>query len=389
MRITKERLDSVAKMIDGALSGDPKAQGSIKSEIRKSQTQDIQEDMSTSDFPTALKAITTVAFLSQYQQIDSIWDQYARPYNVNNLRPQAFYSLIPDFSNLPATAGGVSTVLQVPGGVPRVPELTEFPSISFSASASSFGVAKYGARVNFSFEMLLNDEWNVLESLPNELAQLAKNQEDIVATEALASPSGPNTLFFNNGNLNLVNTTNGFATNNPALTYDAVVDATNVIRQRKYNGNPVIVKQFALMVPPALAVTAQRMLQVTQFRNVGVGSTGNETLVYESSQIADIKLIINPWLPIIDASGNVNKTWYLIPYQSEGVRPAVVFSKIRGREVPELRIADYTGDYLGGGEIPGSEGSFLNDDIQFRVRHFVGAAGIGFETTAVSNGSGS
>jgi hypothetical protein len=371
-------------MIDGALSGDPRAQGTIKSEILKSQTQDIQEDMSTSDFPTALKAITTVAFLGQYQQLPSIWDQYARPYNVNNLRPQAFYSLLPDYSNLPATAGGVTTILQAPGGIPRVPELTEFPSISFSASASSFGVAKYGARVNFSFEMLLNDEWNVLESLPTELAQLAKNQEDIVATEALASPTGPNALFFNSGNANLINTTNGFATVNPALTYDAVVDAISVIRQRKFNGNPVVVQQFALMVPPALAVAAERMLQITQFRQV----TGSETLLYESSQIADIKLIINPWLPIIDTSANVNKTWYLVPYQSQGTRPAVVFSKIRGREVPELRIADVTGDYLGGGEVPGSEGSFQNDDIQFRVRHFVGAAGIGFETTAVSNGTG-
>ena len=31
---------------------------------------------------------------------------------------------------------------------------------------------------------------------------------------------------------------------------------------------------------------------------------------------------------------------------------------------------------------------FLNDDIEFRVRHYMGAAGIAAEVTAVSNGSG-
>jgi len=91
----------------------------------------------------------------------------------------------------------------------------------------------------------------------------------------------------------------------------------------------------------------------------------------------------------VDKSANANTTWYLLPTGCAGIRPAVVFSKIRGRETPELRISNATGDYLGGGAVPGREGSFLNDDIEFRVRHFVGAAGIAFETAAVSNGSAS
>ena len=107
-----------------------------------------------------------------------------------------------------------------------------------------------------------------------------------------------------------------------------------------------------------------------------------------ANPISDIGLVVNPWLPVIDKGPNVNKTWYLMPAGSAGVRPAVVFSKIRGRETPQLRIAAATGNYLGGGEVPGREGSFLNDDIEFRVRHYVGAAGIAFETAVVSNGSG-
>lgn len=382
MRISNERLQEVSELIEHALDGDYIAQGKIKNEIRNS---DVEESMSTSDFPTALKRVTEVAFLDQYSQIDPVYTQYTRQYNVNNLRPQSFYSLTNDISNLPDTNGGVKTIKSAPGGLPRIPELTEFPEITFSASETSFSVAKYGARVGFSFEMLLNDEWGVLETLPTELAQLARNQEDIVATEILTDPAGtgPNANFFSNAHGNLFNTTNGYSVNNPPLSVDKVVEAAAHIRSLTYNGNPVVVNSFTLMIPPALESIARRLLGVSSFQITdpvnGVYDIGNP--------ISDINLIVNPWLTVIDKSANANKTWYLFPTGSAGVRPAFVFSKIRGRETPELRIHAATGEYLGGGAVPGREGSFRNDDIEFRVRHFVGAAGIAFETAVVSNGS--
>jgi len=381
--VSKKRMAEVAELVEHALDGDYTAQGQIKKEIR-SYGSEAEESHSTSDFPSALKAVTEVAFMAEYQQIESVYPQYTRPYNVNNLRPQAFYSLAVDLTNLPDTNGGDTTIKDAPGGLPRIPELTEYPEISFSASETSFGVAKYGARVGFSFEMLLNDEWGVLETLPNQLAQLARNQEDIVATEVLASTTGPNPQFFSDARDNIITTANGFASNNPVLTVDAVNKATAVLRSRNYNGNPVVINRFALMVPPALEAEARRILGVTAFEVTDVNGTYTV-----ANPISDIQLIVNPWLQLVDKSANVNTTWYLLPVRSEGVRPAVVFSKIRGRELPELRIANATGDYLGGGAVPGREGSFLNDDIEFRVRHYVGAAGIAFETAAVSKGTAS
>ena len=380
--ITQERLNHVAKLVDGALAGNYEAQGAIKSEIRRAMS--VEESHSTSDFPTAFRSITQAAFLGQYDQIQSVYPQYTRQYNVNNLRPQSFYSLAYDISNLPDSNGGEPTIKSAPGGIPRVPELTEFPTISFSASETSFGVSKYGARVQFSFEMLLNDDWGVLETLPTELAQLARNQEDIVATEVLVDPVnyGPNPVFFNNTNGNIFATANGYTSNNPVLSVAAVTEAASHIRSRTFNGNPVGVSKFILMVPPALEADAKRLLGVTAFEVTD--ANGTYTI---ANPISDIGLVVNPWLPVIDKGPNVNKTWYLMPAGSAGVRPAVVFSKIRGRETPELRIASATGNYLGGGEVPGREGSFLNDDIEFRVRHFVGAAGIAFETAVVSKGT--
>lgn len=380
--VTKQRLAEVSELVEHALDGDFIAQATIKNQIRTYE-REINESHSTSDFPTALKAVTEVAFMGQYQQIESVYPTYTRQYNVSNLRPQSFYSLAQDISNLPATNGGDPTTTAAPGGLVRIPELTEYPTISFVASETSFGVAKYGARVNFSFEMLLNDDWGVLETLPTELAQLARNQEDIVATEVLASATGANATFFNGTNKNRLITADGFSSNNPALTVDAINKAASWIRSKTYNSNPVVVQKFILMVPPALEAEARKLLGVSSFEITDVNGTYTV-----ANPISDIGLVVNPWLSVIDQSASKNTTWYLLPAGSAGVRPAVVFSKIRGRETPELRIANSAGEYLGGGAVPGREGSFRNDDIEFRVRHYVGAAGIAFETAAVSQGTG-
>lgn len=386
MRITNERLNEVTELLEGALDGDARAQGQIKYEIKSAMT-DAEESHSTSDFPAAFKSITQAAFLESYGQIESVWTQFARPYNVNNLRPQSFYSLAFDGSNLPDQNGGEPTIKRSPGGIPRVPELTEFAPISFTASESSFGVAKYGARVNFSFEMLLNDEWGVLETLPTQLAQLARNQEDIVASEVLVNPVapyGPNPDFFSVANGNVLTTAGGFSSNNPVLSIDAVANALSAVRSRTFNGNPVVAPQLALMVPPALEAQARKLLGITTLQ-----VTDPVNGVYDvTNPISGVSLIVNPWLPVLDLSATVNTTWYIVPVAGAGIRPSIVFSKIRGRETPELRIATEGGEYLGGGSVPGREGSFLNDDIQFRVRHFMGAAGIAYETTAVSKGTG-
>ena len=138
-----------------------------------------------------------------------------------------------------------------------------------------------------------------------------------------------------------------------------------------------------LMVPPALEMEARRLLAITSLERTDVPN-GTYTTV---NPISGVQLIVNPWLTYINKSASANTTWFIIPAGSQGIRPAVVFSKIRGRGEPELRIANATGEYLGGGAVPGREGSFTHDNIEFRIRHFVGAAGIAKEVVAASKGT--
>lgn len=368
-----DRVNRLSDDIELALNGKRNAQRRIQDEIDGIY---VEESHSTSDFPAAFQAVTNRAVLGQYERIPNGWSQYARAFDVQNLRPQAFYSFFPDYSNLPEVNGGKNTVA---GGLPRVPELTEFPTFSFAASEQSMTVKKFGARVNFSFEMLLNDEWGVLETLPVELAQLARNTEDITATEVFAqsvTPWGPNPVTFSAANGNRIPA-------NPALSIASLNAAIGAINTRTYNGNPVTVGQIALIVPPALEQLANRLVGISTIQVTDSNGT------YDiASPISGVTVVVNPWLTVVDKSATAATTWYLAPLGAQGTRPSVLFSKIRGRGNPELRIATQGGAYLGGGEVPGLEGSFETDDIQFRVKHYVGAAAIATETMAVSKGDG-
>jgi hypothetical protein len=371
MKLSNDRFNRVSDLIESALEGKRSSQRAIQDEIDGIY---VEESHSTSDFPAAFQAVTNRAVLGQYDLIANGWSQYARSFDVQNLRPQSFYSFWPDYTNLPESNGGKTTVA---GGLPRVPELTEFPTFSFAASEQSVTVRKFGARVNFSFEMLLNDEWGVLETLPRDLAQLAVNTEDITATEVFASASGPNATTFSAANGNRI-------AGNPALSINALTDAMAAIRGRKFNGNPVQVGQFALIVPPQLEALARRIVGISTLQVTDSNGT------YDiASPVSGVTIVVNPWLPVVDTSGTVATTWYLAPLNAAGIRPSVLFSKIRGRGNPELRIATQGGAYLGGGAVPGLEGSFETDDIQFRVKHYVGAAAIATETMAVSKGDAS
>jgi hypothetical protein len=308
-RVSNERLNQVSTWIDDALDGKRKAQRAIQDEI---DTIYVEESHSTSDFPAAFQSVTNRALLGQYSLIPNGWSSYGRSYDVNNLKPQSFYSFWPDYTNLPATNGGKATVS---GGLPRVPELSEFPTFSFAASEESVTVRKFGARVNFSFEMLLNDEWGVLETLPTDLAQLAINTEDITATEILTGATGPNTTTFSatagDG------TTDNRIADNPALSVDSLRDAIQSIKTRTFNGNPVTVGQLALIVPPALEVLARQIVGISTLQVTDSNGT------YDiASPISGVTVVVNPWLPIVgNQDSDVDTTWYLVPLNSSGIRP--------------------------------------------------------------------
>lgn len=321
----------------------------------------LQEAMSTSDFPTLLGAVFGRELLATYEQLPQVWSQFASRKVVNDFRPKPLIDLL----------GGR-------GLLDRVPELTEYPARKASEAKYSLAVGKFGGRFPWSWEMGINDDLGALRELPSRLAQGARDTEDYTATSALVSASGPSTAFFKAGNNNAPVTGTG-----APLTADNLTAALTTVSTRKDSeGRPIQVSAYVLMVPPALEVAANNIVNATQLRL----TNGNTTTIVGNWLAQKVTVVVNPWLTIIDTSGTAATTWYLLPAPSTA-RPAVALGFLRGHEVPDLRVKSDGGNRLGGGAVAPEEGSFENDDIEYRVRHVLGSTPLDPIATFVSKGA--
>lgn len=321
----------------------------------------LQEAMSTSDFPYLLGAVFGRELMATYEQLPKIWPQFASRTTVNDFRAKTLVDLL----------GGRQRLPQVPQG-------TEYPATSVSEGTYTLSVAKYGERVPFLWEMIINDDLDALRDLPNRMAQGAADTEDYLATAQLVIAGGPNTAFFKAGNNNAQVTGAG-----TALSLDAITTGLATIGQRKDSeGRPIAVKSYVLMVPPALAPLANNIVNATEVR-----VTQGSNLMTVSNWVAGrVKVVENPWIPVIDTSGTVATRWYLLP-DPGSQRPAVVLGFLRGHETPDIRVKADTGSRVGGGAIAPEEGSFDIDDIQYRIRHVTGGTTVDPIATYVAQGS--
>lgn len=348
----------------------------------------LREAVSSGDFPLLFQSISQASMLGQYAELPQQWPTFSVRTTVPDFRPARMVRWDTVANTSTDYNGGAERHVRA---LPRIPELTEYPTFNLTTEGTDYFVNKYGARFPFSWEAFMNDELRVLSQLPMEMARWARDTEDVLTTGVLATSTGPNPDFFN--------TTEDFGPNapqgnyiegNPPLTLDALEKAINQIGMRRVAGRQVRVQNFVLLVPPSLALTAQEIAQGTTYLRVRQLPDGSEIRQNISSPVAGrFTVVESPWLPLIDTSANAATTWYLVPAGGQTERgPAIVTAFLRGHETPEVRVMGDTGRALGGGDISAFEGSFSHDDIQYRVRTIIGAAGIDTSAVAVSLGTG-
>lgn len=367
------------ELLNEALGGSYKAQGILK------------EAITTSDIPGLFARVANAELEDQYPVQEPVWKKFASSVELNDFRPTAFYELLPDSSTLLADNGGIT----VPAGtLPRVPELTPYPTYEFRAGEKFAKTAKNGVRIHFSFEAFINDEWDQIASLPAEATQLAINTEDALATSMLITTSGVNAANFNLANGNILTartavvgdiTEPGTSTpDNAPLSLDALYAGIAQIKEQKVNGRPVQVQKLALVVPSNLVQYANLLVNAAVVRQTVAGRE------YEISNPlpAQLEVVENPWLNTIGGTA-ASTAWFLVPFGGRaGTRRTIVETFLRGRGTPELRVSGQTGRYLGGGEVPFTEGSFDNDDAEMRLRHIVGTGFLNAAGTLASKGDG-
>lgn len=335
-RLTEKHIEA-AKVLEGALHGDIKAQNRLV------------EGISTSDYPVLLAPALQKILLKEYEAQPLIWTKIASRETVDDFRPQDFLTAEfdetdPDIE--PSTAGET----HFPGGLARVPEYGEYPRIRFTASGLSLQTKKNGVAMQISWEAIVNDRnFQLLRRIPGEFGRRAAIQEEVEVIRLLT--------------LSSVWTSDYFLANTP-LSLEGLQAAYDKISSTGYGR---LASSYTLLVPNELEVEAQRILSIQEVRTE-TSVTNPDTSVTVTSEVSGNPVAgkIREVVPTdkYTALGGNAADWFLIPTLGSKPNPALVNVFLSGHERPEVFVKRTTFS-------DPSDGAFQNDDYESKVRHVV------------------
>jgi hypothetical protein len=329
----------------------------------------LKEAMSTSDFPILFGDIIDRQTLGFFAEMPQVWRNFIKVGTVRDFRTKQLYSV----------SGGE-------GQLPEVREGAPYQASSLTASKVGISVKKYGKRMPFTFESMINDDLGLLTDTPRRFARSSNRTRARYATSLYVGASGPLGTLYTSGNKNIINTTNGAATNNPVLGIDGLQDGLQVLANMKDDdGEPIVIEAVELVVPPALERKALNLLNTVQII-VGADS-GTYRQVVDNWMRNRLRLSVDPYVPSV-ASTNGNTSWFLFASASSD-RPALEIDFLRGYEALQLFMRHPDAIRVGGGIVDPMQGSFADDTLDYKVRDIFGGAPIEPRATVASNGSGS
>jgi hypothetical protein len=329
----------------------------------------LREALTTSDFPLLFGDILDRQLLANYREAPAVYRNFAK------------IATVPDFRTVKRfTVDGAEGVLG------HVPQQTEYPEAKLDEASYSYAVRKYGRRIPFAWETMINDDLQALQDIPARFGRAARRTESRFATELYVDASGPHASFYTAGNGNVV-------TSNPPLSIAGLQTAMTILaNQRDADGEPIVVEMVELVVPPALEIVAQNILNATQLELTTAGGnrdggTGEQRLHVNNWMRNRVRLSVDPYIPVVASTANGNTSWFLFANPNEG-RPALEIGFLRGHAEPEIFIKSPNARRVGGDVNP-MDGDFDTDSIQYKVRHVLGGTRISPKATIASNGSGS
>lgn len=332
----------------------------------------LQEALTTGDFPLLFADIIDREMLADYVATDKSWPLWAKR------------GTVPDFRNVNRFAiDGSEAVLAA------VPQGDQYPESNLTDTRYTYAVGKYGRRIAFAWESMVNDDLDGLKSIPLRMARGAARAEEKFATQLIADANGPHATMFSAGNKNQIILANGSLLANPILTISGLQNAMTVLaKQVDKDGEPIAIGAVCLVVPPALRVTAENILNSTELWIIGDGGGGsaNQQIHAQNWMRNMTTLAVDYYLPVVSTT-NGGTSWYLFASPEVG-RPAVEIGFLRGHENPETFVKLADSQLLGGGVTDPSEGDFDTDSIQYKIRHVFGGTRLDPKMAVASNGTG-
>ena len=397
MQITSEHEFKIA--LKEAFAGNRSAQGAIKDMAAGALGLIQAREAVTSDMlaPWFQKTVQPV-FEKEYAATPTTWQKFASEFLLDDFRPVTFYELQRDTSvDFSSKNGGKNAVVDT---LPAIPELTPYPTFGYRANGKMVtGPSKHGIRVQFSWEALLNGDWNLLERFPSDAAEMARRTEEAAVYGILwslnpeAAGFNPDVISDANGTVLQAASADGTVLlndvkKNAPLSYDSLRAAINQVRRTKVNNRYVTCNKFALLVPTTLQDAAESILSRDFIEETETKGAVTRKFRVSNPLKATVEVVPSE-MPLLLGGDNGATNWAIAPFGGRTTaRQTIMRTGLRGYNKPELRMADDTGKLFSGGSVKATDGSFDNDDAQARVRHITGGAIVNYDGIVASTGKG-
>lgn len=339
--VTRQKFNAVKGLVQETLNGSFEAKGRL------------QESLSSSDALFNFAHLLTVSVLPQFDEAPRTWTQIAGTRTVGDFRPALLHSLTPQWEEGTLDRKDPFDV------APVIPEGTKYPYSTFKGEVSAQGgIVKRGFKFGLTWEAIVNDLTGLLQDVPNAMRNVALDtEEDVVYTALLNSVTSAEQLAAG------TTVTGESVPANAPLSREALSVAVNQLKSRTINGRQVQISGgFNLLVSPGQGQLAEFIINNIQVSEVTDGSLTLAVSGY--NPLGGITVIETPYV--------TGTNWYLLPKPGTTRRPVLELARLAGHEAPELRVADFTGSYVGGGRVSPFEGDFNFDTVDFRLRQAIG-----------------
>jgi hypothetical protein len=339
----------------------------------------LREALSTSDFPLLMGDVLDRQMLGRYAEIAPTWPAYVRRGTVRDFRQVRRVQM----DGLEGSF--YPTYLK--------PELTEGREAVVTETGYTYSVAVYEKQIALSWQVLVNDDLDQFASIPDRLARGARRTEDKFVTGLYVSSTGPNATIYSVAHKNLLSTANGAAVANPPLSISGLQDAMTVLGNMVDNdGEPIASDMVTLVVPPALSVVAENILNATALfvggnAQVGGGGVAAQQLQVNNWMRNRMKVVVNPYLPVINTTSG-STAWYLFADPSVS-RPALELGFLRGYEQPSIWRKASNMVRVGGSAPDDTMGDFDTGEVRYKGVHILGGTALDYRPTVASTGAGS
>jgi hypothetical protein len=328
----------------------------------------VREGYSTSDFPYLMGDVLDRMMLDRFREFPQGWRRYIRV-----ARP------LRDFREVRRLA--------LDGAEGQYSEQEEYEGVTYANTLGeanyTYAPALYSLGVKLSWRMIMNDDLDAFDTIPDRLGRGGRRTIAKFATSLLFDANGPDATLFSTNNGNRL-------TGNPTLDITSLGKAFEALLGFKdADSEPILVEGAVLIYPPALHVTVQNLMnQLTvDFPGVAPGVDGDVTVRVNNWIIRNLEAVMDPYIPIVASTANGTTSWILASRPDSG-RPIAEMGFLAGYEEPQLFRKAPNAMRVGGG-VDEQHGDF--ESMSHHYKGVVAFGGVAMEPKAAvaSSGAGS